>query len=101
MSTDGLMFRGEPFVQPHYPSTVVTDYTVRSEGRGPLVTRNLEEAIREWDHRSFDHSLSSDKPLQGGIEYQTTHENGNIIADGWILHVRDSHVYMLPRVMLP
>jgi hypothetical protein len=79
---------------------VTTDYTVRSAGHGPLITRNLEEAIREWDHRSFDHSLSSDKPLQGGIEYQSTSEDGCIVADGWILHVRDSHVYMLPRMVL-
>ena len=78
-----------------------TDYTVRSEGRGPLITRNLEEAVREWDRRSFDHALSNDEPLQGGIEYRTTRDDGVIVGDGWILNVHGSHVYMLPRVMLP
>lgn len=53
---------------------------------------DLETAIRLWDSESVHRAN-----LVGGIMVQSF-RNDVMVRDGWILHVKDGHVYLNPRL---
>lgn len=53
-----------------------------------------QAAIRAWDAESVHRA-----DLVGGVMVQSFDASGNMVRDGWILHVSESgHVYLNPRV---
>lgn len=67
---------------------------------GEVVYRgeSLEEAIRTWDSKTY---MGRSAP-PGGVSVRTLREDGSMVRDGWVLHVREhtGSVYLNPRLVL-
>lgn len=58
---------------------------------------SLEAAIRKWDLRTY----TTPHSMPGGISVQCFNTEGNMVRDGWILHVnRFGVVYLNPNLAL-
>lgn len=53
---------------------------------------NLGDAIRHWDQQTHD------RPSDGGIAIQQWDADGNMIRDGWLIHVEQRRVYVNPSL---
>lgn len=72
-------------MQTIYKTVVNAGYLYEGESK--------EQAIRTWDAESVHRA-----DLVGGIMVQTFDGEGNMVRDGWLLHVNESgHVYLNPR----
>jgi hypothetical protein len=54
---------------------------------------NLEVVIRSWDSITHQTTVS-----EGGIQVQSFNTEGNMVRDGWILHISGGRVYLSPTL---
>ena len=71
-----------------------TLHTVYVNGERVHEGDDLETAVRTWDQHSFTGEVR-----EGGIEVRTWNVNGEMVRDGWILHLSDNGaVYLNPNI---
>lgn len=70
-----------------------THYTTTAYGSTVYSGSSLEHAIRAWDGATYQ-----DVAPDGGIEVRTWNSAGDMVRDGWILHVDAGRVYLHPRL---
>lgn len=69
-----------------------TRYDVIVDGVKVGTFDKVEDAIREWDGRTY---LTGGI---GGITVQTWDGSGLMVRDGWLLHVTATKTYLNPRI---
>jgi len=69
----------------------------------PTTFDKLEDAIRYWDGNVSDISARlrywPGADIMGGIEVKQWDAKGNVVRDGWILHLFQKHTYLNPGLV--